>query len=930
MSTPETGEQPNSSFSALTSSVDNTSSPVDFLNSLLAPLLPPSLPRPNEPQPPSLQPIDTALNDLLTQLSLLSQDTASAIEQGMSDVSRTVPRLGYDLQFMRESASGLSVSLGMVQDRVARQADYEMPDNNFPGGEESEAVKAFRALEKITHLDKLKTRLESARDTLREAESWSTLESEITTLISEKEYAKAGQRLAEASRSMVVFKNEPAEWEERKRLLVSLGDELERVAGEALRDSLKKDDGVDEVRAFWEVFMDMEREEEFKGWYFKERGRKLLEAWKEPLVEEGQDENSSKLSDFLPKFYSLVLQTLSSELSYIPLVFLPESAPSILASFFQSTFDSLDPSFSNRLAAVTDYHGPSALPELVGAWESTVDLAAGVQGLIDKIIFNTQGGLLSGGAGEVDVESPATISTSPGISSSSPNHPIPRRNSHSHSKRHQSISRRFSRALNVATTSLSPSPGNLDDAWETTLYEPFLDWQSSYFSLEKRCLEAEVADLKASWEKTSLKQGGKHVVSGVISRTAELKDRLEEAVARCRIFTFGFGAAHLIHAVDTCISRFFDDERISILNNAKSERDNNKQKDKADELDLDELDEDDGDWNGWQVGLHILDSLQKVAEKLVAMEDGLKAELNEYAKMLKAQKGEKWDGEWGGRKATFGAVSLLQQSTLNTADLHALITSAPSPILPQSKSSLLTFIRESQIHLQQTILSPLLTQLDTYPSLAVWIKADKQPKIKKGELYVPQFSLSPTDVITRTSEGLLDLLRVFEVYGGEKALGWSLGSLPFVEGMGHAVALDCLSSSRKDKDKEPSTSTSDPTTTATSSAASVAPIPSPTPAPTPETIQTTWISSLTLSFLSHFTSYTLPSIRHLSQEGQAQLKEDLGYLENAVRALDVEWSELGEWGRVVEMEEEEWRENVKREGEEGVLAVVGRMRGWKV
>lgn len=926
MSTPEIGgDQPDSPLSALTSSIDNTSSPVDFLNSLLAPLLPPSLQPSNEAQPPPLQPIDTALNDLLTQLSLLSQDTASAIEQGMSDVSRTVPRLGYDLQFMRESASGLSVSLGMVQDRVARQADYEMPNNKFPGGEESEAVKAFRALEKITHLDKLKTRLESARDTLREAESWSTLESEITTLISEKEYAKAGQRLAEASRSMVVFKNEPAEWEERKRLLVSLGDELERVAGEALRDSLKKDDGVDEVRGFWEIFMDMEREEEFKGWYFKERGKDLLEAWKEPLVEEGQDEHSLKLSDFLPKFYSLVLQTLSAELSYIPLVFLPESAPSILASFFQSTLDSLDPSFSNRLAAVADYHGPGALPELVKAWEATIDLGAGVQGLINKIISNTQGGLLSGGVGEVEAESPTTISISPGISSTSPNHPIPRANSHSQSKRHQSISRRFSRAPAV---SLSPSPDNVDDAWETTLYEPFLDWQSSYSSLERRYLEMEVADLKASWEKASMKQGGRDVVSGMISRTVELKDRLEEAIARCRIFTFGFGALHLIHAVDTCISRFYNDERTAVLNSAKSERDSNKQKNKVDEFDLDELDENGGDWSGWQLGLHILDSLQKVAEKLAIMEDELKAELGEYGKMLKAQKGEKWDGEWDGRKVTFGAVSLLQQSTLNNADLHALIVSTPSPILTQSKSSLLKFIRESQIHLQQTILLPLLTQLDTYPSLAVWTKSDKQTKTGSGELYVPQFSLSPTDVITRTSEGLLDLLRVFEVYGGEKALGWSLGSLPFVDGMGHAVALDCLSSSRKDK--ETSVSTSDPMTTATSSSASPAPIPSPSPAPTPETIQTTWISSLTLSLLSHFTSNTLPAIQHLSQEGQAQLKEDLGYLENAVRALDVEWSELGEWGRVVEMEEEEWRGNMKQEGGEGVLAIVGRMRGWKV
>lgn len=202
------------------------------------------------------------------------------------------------------------------------------------------------------------------------------------------------------------------------------------------------------------------------------------------------------------------------------------------------------------------------------------------------------------------------------------------------------------------------------------------------------------------------------------------------------------------------------------------------------------------------------------------------------------------------------------------------------------------FTRHAQLFLQDIILSPLKSQLTSYPSLPIWSQPDKAPR--RGELQVPTFSLSPTDTIARVSEGLLNLLRVFEVYAADDSLAFSIETLPFVE-------ADLL---------------------AQTEVGLVA-----------ETVLSTWVSSLSLSLLSHLTSTVLPSIKQLSNSGSAQLTSDLGYLSNAVRALDVEWDDLESWKDASGIvDEEEWKRKFReiREGGEGeeVWRRAGSLRGW--
>lgn len=860
-STPLVEAEPLSAVASLASSIDSNSTDISqFINDLLSPHL---------TKPLDLAPLDKQLNDLLTRLSLLSQDTSSALEQSIHDVSRTVPRLTYDLQFMRESATSLQSSLQLVQARVSRQTEFDSHAN-------SDEAKTYRALEKLSHLDKLKSRMESARDILREAESWSTLEGEITSLIASRSWDKAGERLAEASRSMVVFQNTPGEYETRRTLLVSLQNELETALSAALGEAIGKSD-VEACARFHDIFEMMERGAEFRNYYFAARRAGLVDEWNEVvLLDTSQAVPSvdsvgtpTKLTAFLPRFYGSLLSTITAERNQVPFIFPPRSAAAILTTFLQTTLDGLSPSMQSRLGALADYYGAEALPELIRAYKATEELAAGVQGVLDKMAFNTQGGLASGSA----------LSISPSVASPSASEPKTPR-----SKR-MSFSRRFSRARASFT---DPTPSTSLSEWETTLFEPFLDLQSTYASLERRYLSRL---LKLDPLLTASANSRPEKI--LIDRATAVLAIAEEAIGRCTAFTHGFGAKGLVDALDGFVETFLASQE-GVLDMAK--RSTTAKSGAPDELDFESLDYSTEDWGAFQLGLHILEACRDVHDRLSSFEGRLHTFLSTISTTSTGHSGP-----------SMGAITLLQQSALYSAELDSLLSSLTPPRcpLPLARDGLTAFTRSSQLFLQGIILSPLRAQLDTYPTLGVWSQPEKPQR--RGELQIPSFSLSPTDTIARVSEGLLNLLRIFEVYAADDALAFSLETLPFVD-------TDTLPAYNPTRSR---------INTDTNGSGLNA-----------ESVLSTWISSLSLTLLSHLTRSVLPSIRSLSQPGAAQMSSDLGYLSNAVRALDVEWEELERWREAVGSgDEASWRTRIRETREVGgdgedVWRRVGGMRGW--
>lgn len=282
------------------------------------------------PQTIDLTEVDHQITQLLTTLDIASEDTSVELERIIDDVSRSIPRLTYDLHFMKDGASTLqNALLGVLQrskDAVPRETSV--------------------ALGNLHQLDAIKRRMEAAREVLREAESWSTLEHEVTSLIQEKSYAKAAERLSEASRSMIVFQNTP-EYDPRRTLMVTLQNQLEAALSTALVSAINAQDSVS-CREYFSIFSTIQRESEFRNYYYGSRRSAILALWQNAfLVDCDQSPGSTGdgatqgFADFLPKFYANFTTILNTERASISAIF-PDPTPT-LSQFISSTMTALQP-----------------------------------------------------------------------------------------------------------------------------------------------------------------------------------------------------------------------------------------------------------------------------------------------------------------------------------------------------------------------------------------------------------------------------------------------------------------------------------------------------------------------------------------------------------------------------------------------------------
>lgn len=833
------------------------------------------------------------VTELATRLEVACQDTSSQLEQAIDDISRTVPRLTYDLQFLRESTLSLKLALSSLQTRLSSSLGDP---------------KTTQALERLSYLDTVKNRMEASRDVLREAESWSTLESEVTSLLAELQYEKAAERLAEASKSMVVFQN-TAEYETRRALMVSLQNQLEASLSSALVAAINARD-VSSCKGYYDIFANIQRESEFRNYYNGSRRAAVILLWTDTALLDVDGEvpppESSPImfSNLLQRFFTDFLILVNEERTYLPAIF-PDPQQT-LSTLVQSTIDALTPSFSQRLSGVSEHYGALALPELIKAFRMTEEFAVATDKVLEKV-------------GYAAVFSPQTPTSHTDEFSKSHSRRLSKR---------MSMSRRL-----VPTRSNASISGNVftgtGGAWEQVLFEPFIDLQAEYESLEKKYLEQGLQVLQESSQYIH-REGNSDGARAFREHSVDVFSMAEESFSRCMDFTHGYGAIGLLHSLDHIFSSFLEWSQKELLSPKGATIISSSLNIPGDAFE--ELDYSAENWGTIQLMLHLLEAGRVVRERLSVLELKVRTGLVQVASSFRLSRSDS-QGLYISN-TTRGEALLLSQSTLNSAELHRLLdgldpgvgSSASGmssvdplpPLLNAARNSIVEFTKASQRVLQDTLLLPLVQHLSSYASYSGWSAESKRDI--GNELQIPTFSLSPTPTIQRVAEGLLNLPRLFEVYAVDDALAFSVETLPFVDPQSLRAVLN------------PSPAPSpigDHHLRRLSSSHSFNTPPPPQPTLPPEMVVSAWLSSLTLSLLSHLTAQVLPSIRTLSRPGAAQLASDLGYLSNVVRALNVEWGELERWKDVAELDDEAGKMKVKEEGFGGeVFSTVAKLRGW--
>ncbi|KAM0786149.1 hypothetical protein ACM66B_006957 [Microbotryomycetes sp. NB124-2] len=875
--------------------------------------------------------LDHALSRTLAQLNTLTHDTSNLVDRTIDDISRSVPRLAFDLQLMRENALLLQFTLDSLRKRSG------------PGTDAGSQIS--KVMDRLSVLDLAKRRIEASRDVLREAESWSTLESEVTGLVGEQQFAKAAERLEDAARSMVVFQN-TADYEQRRALMVSLQNQLEASLSAPLVAAINNRD-MKACKTFHGIFVQIQRDAEFTAYYFGSRRARLVESWSnaagldthaEQLDRTGLDDVhrsrlSSAHSEVLSKLYSDLLGLIQEERNYIPGVF-PDPAQT-LSSLVQTTLEGLSPSFSQRLSDLVDFHGALALPELIQAFRAAEEFALAFDRLARQI------------------EQPTERTTSSSANETAPVTPNKgaRRGTHRLSSSKRLSSRSISFIAGQAP-GLSRSDDEALQPWETALFEPFLDWQVGYADLEGRYLEHELARAVKSRSSQSFLSD-----QSASSGSRQLWDlangvyaSLEDSFGRLLAFTHGYAAANLVKVMDNHVVAFLERCRSQVTsagqNRVRAQAGHEAAAAGEDETAFEGLEYSADDWEAVQRGLRLLSTCRALHERLAAFESKLKARVAVLAQTIRSARTE---ANYTLPGTTKGGLTILRQSPLNSTDLASLLQPfetetdrlPPHALLPKSRTATIDFTRTTQLLLHDIILAPLLAHVVGYANLATWSVTTDPSSKGYNDLSIPTFSLSPTDAITRVGEGLFNLPRLFEVYAEDDALGFSIETLPHVD----IEAIRALQEeSAAAQQPQPRSAThhlsesisadSAPSHALHRSASSQSrPPPAPVGTQAPlqvgaETVIATWLSSLTLSVLKHLTTVVLPRISRLTRHGAAQLVSDLDYISNVARALDVESLEdLAGWREAAACEDKD--KLVEANVPVDIADRVARIRGWR-
>ncbi|KAF8130368.1 Golgi complex component 7-domain-containing protein [Boletus edulis] len=669
----------------------------------------------------------TATDALQTATSIAAQSTSATLEHIIDDIARAAPRLAYDIHFTRDGALALRNVL----------AQYLPPLQSRTTTDAAESDATPKILERLQHLDTLRVRMEGARDVLREAESWSALETEVTTLLAEKAYARAACRLSASARLMPVSAARTATTpstssggvhEPRRALLTSLANQLEAALSPDLVRAVTACD-VESCKSFYAIFVDIEREGEFRNYYYGTRRSSIVEIWSKAVIEgesgssESSDrENPQSLSAFYPSFLSSFLTMLSGERTALPNIFPdPERTH---AALIYTTLSVLTPPPAQRLAAL--FHNRSsatALKDVVKLFQATEEFARGAERILEKLRASAPPLL--------------TASSSSSLSEGKPS-------------RRRSVRMSMSwRSMNhmgrlggggIGTTGTTGSGSDEGAEWDQCLFQPFLDFQVDFGTLERRLLDE---SLGSPLPGNIRNLDGDRAARAMRERAVDAFSAAEESIERSLVFTHGYGSVGLVRALDTFISTFVETWTKSISSLVGTDPrsmpgSGSKPMSAAlEDEELADLDYTSQDWAHIQKALHLLAAGRAVKDRLGMFETRLMASLRQVSTAFRMAWGNGGSGVYT-PGITKGQGLLLAQSSLNSLELRALLTRvapsttpAPPSLLPSAHTALTAFARANQRALQRVLLSPLYAaaHLALYPTLPLWIAARVQDAV---------------------------------------------------------------------------------------------------------------------------------------------------------------------------------------------------------
>lgn len=243
------------------------------------------------------------VSNLVGQLETLVQSVNASLERTSEQVIASMPKIFQNVQDLRAEALGLQRNMSEVQNEISQV--------------QRETGSCMANLER---LDKLKTKLQVAKEGLQESDGWGRLTAELEDLfafpvMTQGDMNGACEKIAVLQKSLMAQEGLPGQVE-REAEVEEAKNKLEALASPHLVKAFTAGD-VEQSKQFVEIFEKMQREAQLRQYYRTVQRTSLLRQWTE-MVELAEAGNSLR---FLRDFYELLLEMWNKQTKWCGQVF---------------------------------------------------------------------------------------------------------------------------------------------------------------------------------------------------------------------------------------------------------------------------------------------------------------------------------------------------------------------------------------------------------------------------------------------------------------------------------------------------------------------------------------------------------------------------------------------------------------------------------
>lgn len=812
-----------------------------------------------------LDDVSANLRQLSLSLSSVRDASRTELDQIITSLVSTIPKIGIELRLMSDTATTLQTCIQSLQNQTA-----------------SKDASTDITLARIAALSKAKAGLIEARHALREAQAWSTLESQVTILLGEQRWQEAVERIAKATDSLRLFSGSAKSTEEKSQLLHTLTQKIHEQLIRVLQTAIIDRDSDTVARMANLLATTQDGVPTFFRAYTCTRSQSLLSRWAQTASESS---GKSLPAQFTSLFGDLLALLGEERVAASSLFTDPNKAIQLLTADVLVRLDppmhaciqqaTRAPDLESFLACLTDAF--KAVEEVVRTIKAILPQAQSSQRLL-------QDDQLGGAASPINSD-----------------------------------------LLALDTT---------EKPWLQLILEPFLPYQTRLATFEAEAMQVRLQNLQSSAPTATSLVSTASTQALLVAKTA---------VRRSTALTKSFATPSLLPSLDSLLETAMGRAHIGLRSDLQRVLTDLQTRIRRQHLSetarqaaptYDERGEvlNSSDWNEFKKATGTLSVCRESLAAVRSLEEVIAYQISELSAVAKPPSSTTTDADQMTIDYSSPATALAT-SSLNTTTLHEQINKCKRllsnaswnsfaddiSLLPLARASVLSIASTVQSFQHDLVLSQFLPELEVYPSLPIWTSNKHPSIINEYDLAMPKFSLSPTEAMARIGEAMLNLPRLFEGYAdgvllfclneGKRSAATS-GSEPAADrdekGMrarhttmagGLSSSIDTCAAERSTMHRQAFSTTTVPADLYTTTAAVGREADE-----TEAGVLSRYLRSLLTLLLTRFLTDVVPSLPRLTEIGAAQLAADLDYLCNISSVIYAESEAILKfWKKAVEI-----------------------------